>query len=292
VIRTLRRRADDFDVINCHHALLSILLPSKRLVTTYHGYVGRLHFQLGRTVADALRRLVVRTLVQPALQRSAAATVVSASLLAQLSAERRASIRVIHNGVGRLSVEGTPGSTTTQRYFFYCGRIDRDKSVDVLVKRFAHSDVGIPLLLAGDGPLRTPLQREFGGDRIVFLGFRPREELARLYRDAVAFVTASTYESFCLPVIEAAMCGCPALAPNSGAMPEVIDHGRTGFCYSTEEDFRSRLLALVAMSVDDRRDLERRCVAWSESFVWETKRNEYLKVFCDASHATQRSERG
>ncbi|MBI2524271.1 glycosyltransferase, partial [Candidatus Peregrinibacteria bacterium] len=43
-----------------------------------------------------------------------------------------------------------------------------------------------------------------------------------LYSAAEAFVTASLYEGFCLPIAEARACGCPIIALNIGVMPEVL----------------------------------------------------------------------
>ena len=49
----------------------------------------------------------------------------------------------------------------------------------------------------------------------------PDEDLPALYSSAKAFVTASLYEGFCLPVAEAEACGCPVIASDRGAIPEI-----------------------------------------------------------------------
>ena len=50
-------------------------------------------------------------------------------------------------------------------------------------------------------------------------------ELAGLYRNAAAYVTASAYEGFGLPVLEAQMLGVPVISSQGGALPEVAGFG-------------------------------------------------------------------
>lgn len=40
-----------------------------------------------------------------------------------------------------------------------------------------------------------------------------------------------------MSVIEALACGTPVIAMNRGAMPEIIEHGVTGFLANNEEEF-------------------------------------------------------
>lgn len=43
-------------------------------------------------------------------------------------------------------------------------------------------------------------------------------------------------EGFGLTTIESLSCGTPIIATNRGAMPEIIEHNKTGFCCNTMED--------------------------------------------------------
>jgi glycosyltransferase involved in cell wall biosynthesis len=47
------------------------------------------------------------------------------------------------------------------------------------------------------------------------------EQLATLYRGALAFLFPSLYEGFGLPILEAMSCGCPVITSNVSACPEV-----------------------------------------------------------------------
>lgn len=59
------------------------------------------------------------------------------------------------------------------------------------------------------------------GDCVAQTGYVPPKALPAFYRDASALVMPSLCEGFGLPVIEAMACGCPILAADAGALPEV-----------------------------------------------------------------------
>jgi glycosyltransferase involved in cell wall biosynthesis len=46
-------------------------------------------------------------------------------------------------------------------------------------------------------------------------------DLVALYNGAALFASASLYEGFCLPIVEAFACGTPVLGPDAGAVPEI-----------------------------------------------------------------------
>jgi glycosyltransferase involved in cell wall biosynthesis len=59
------------------------------------------------------------------------------------------------------------------------------------------------------------------GDLVV-TDYVDDDVLRALYQQARLFVLPSFYEGFGLPVLEAALCGCPAVASNASAIPEVL----------------------------------------------------------------------
>jgi alpha-1,3-rhamnosyl/mannosyltransferase len=61
------------------------------------------------------------------------------------------------------------------------------------------------------------------GDAVLRVGRVPRPVLDWLIDHAAAVVFPSTFEGFGLPVIEAMASGCPVIAANATALPEVLD---------------------------------------------------------------------
>lgn len=62
---------------------------------------------------------------------------------------------------------------------------------------------------------------------VKMLGYVPARDLDALYQEAVAVTFASRFEGFGAPVLEAMARGCPVIASNATALPEVVaDAGR------------------------------------------------------------------
>lgn len=66
-------------------------------------------------------------------------------------------------------------------------------------------------------------------------------------------------EPFGMVVIEALACGTPVVAMNRGAMPELIEHGKTGFLANNEEEFYEYMQRVDEIKpADCRRSVERK----------------------------------
>jgi N-acetyl-alpha-D-glucosaminyl L-malate synthase BshA len=109
------------------------------------------------------------------------------------------------------------------------------KRIDLVVEVFARIAARVPavLLLAGDGPdagLAHRLARQLGvADRVHLIG--AQENVVPLLSIADLFILPSEQESFGLAALEAMACGVPVVASDVGGLPEVIEHGVTGFLH-------------------------------------------------------------
>jgi glycosyltransferase involved in cell wall biosynthesis len=80
--------------------------------------------------------------------------------------------------------------------------------------------------IVGDGPLRA--EYEAAGrargltERVTFTGWRTKDEVASLMRDADVFVLASRYDSNPCALIEALATGLPVVATAVGGIPEMV----------------------------------------------------------------------
>ncbi|MGI8803049.1 MAG: glycosyltransferase [Solirubrobacteraceae bacterium] len=97
----------------------------------------------------------------------------------------------------------------------FVGRLAAEKGVDVAIE--ACRRAGVPLVVAGDGPLREGLD----GARLV--GRVSDAELAGLRAAAgVAVVPSRSAETFGLAAAEAMAAGLPVAASRVGALPELL----------------------------------------------------------------------
>lgn len=119
------------------------------------------------------------------------------------------------------------------RYLLHAGAADPRKNLEAFLRAFGSlpaseiSDVSIVLV----GPIskgqKMALRRIAGtlprGRRqVIFAGHVSDEELISFYRNALAFVFPSLHEGFGLPLLEAMAVGCPVIASNCSAFPEVV----------------------------------------------------------------------
>jgi glycosyltransferase involved in cell wall biosynthesis len=94
------------------------------------------------------------------------------------------------------------------------GRLSAEKGVETAIE--AARLAGVPLKVAGDGPLAGKL----GGDLV---GRLSTDELATLRRKAaVVLVPSRSDESFGLSALEAMGAGVPVIAARAGALPELV----------------------------------------------------------------------
>jgi glycosyltransferase involved in cell wall biosynthesis len=76
------------------------------------------------------------------------------------------------------------------------------------------------------------------GDLVV-TDYVDDDVLRALYQQARLLVLPSFYEGFGLPVLEAAQCGCPAVASNASAVPEVLQWSPASFSPSDLDEMAS-----------------------------------------------------
>ncbi len=112
------------------------------------------------------------------------------------------------------------------------------KRIEALIAIFESIQRRVParLLLVGDGPdlpLAMRLARDAGiGDFVHAAG--AQEDVLPLLSISDVFLLPSAQESFGLAALEAMACGVPVVASRVGGLPEVIDHGLTGYLHPPE----------------------------------------------------------
>ena len=155
-----------------------------------------------------------------------------------------ARIEVIPNAVATTSYNPTVG-----KYVAFCGRLSREKGVDLIVE-IARRHPNIKFRFAG--ALRDSDIVENLPTNVSLTGYLHGEELRSFYKEAAFFVMASRwYEGFPMSILEAAQFGKPTIGPNHGGFTEIIGDG---------DDAIGRLF--IPGDIDD---LERQVVAlWND----------------------------
>lgn len=114
------------------------------------------------------------------------------------------------------------------------------------------------LLIAGDGPMESELQRRAQDvlpGIVRFVGRVQRKEMPAYYSAADLFVFPGIGESLGMVYLEAQSCGLPVVALATAGVPQVVRHGKTGLLVS-KDGGQSMALAIDRLLRDDhlRRD--------------------------------------
>lgn len=232
---------EEADLIVLHEpnpmALVAYFLsrPRGRLVVWYHSDVIRPGWQY---------RTFYRPFLRFALSRAERVVVSSPTLGASAPdlAEWQSKCAVIPFGIDTRRMDGFSGTAAradeirakfSGPLVLFVGRLVKYKGVDVLLD--AARGVDATVLIAGEGPERTALQRralELGiANRVKFLGTVPEDELYALYRACDVFVLPSVtrQEAFGVVQLEAMAAGKPVVSTDLGTgVAWVNQDGETG----------------------------------------------------------------
>ncbi len=183
---------------------------------------------------------------RPLTARTSATVCVSQGVADHLRARGLISPRleIIHNG-GDPSryAAGAPPFAARGQDIIMVARFARQKDQPTLIraaKRLADTGWTGRLLLGGDGKSShrracERLARSLGlASRVDFLG--RVSDAAPLYHRCRAAVLSTHYEGLPLVLIDYMTAGCGAVASHAPGVPDIIQHGQTGWLFPTGDD--------------------------------------------------------
>jgi glycosyltransferase involved in cell wall biosynthesis len=261
LLEKLRARADEFDVIHFHCDLLHFPLirpMAHRTVTTLHG------------------RLDLPDL-PPFYETFSDIPVVSISDDQRKPLPMANWVATVHHG---LPLDLLPFSPLARGgYLAFLGRISPEKRPDRAIEIAARA--GMPLKIAAkvdradqsywEDVIRPMIDRH---PNVEFVGEVNERTKADFLGQAAALLFPIDWpEPFGLVMIEAMACGTPVIAFRCGSVPEVIDHGRSGFIVDSLEE----ALGLLPRALELDRAIVRRC--FEQRFSVQRMASDYLELY-------------
>jgi glycosyltransferase involved in cell wall biosynthesis len=263
MLEEVRERADEFDVLHFH--------------------VDLLHFPLFRDMADRVVTTLHGRLDLPDLKPFY--TAFTDMPLVSISKDQRRPMPRRMNWVGNVH-HGLPNDSlpfTAEPkgdYLAFLGRISPEKGPDRAIEIAKRT--GLPLKIAAkidaaDRPywetVIEPMLRENASD-IEFVGEINEQQKADFLGNARALLFPIDWpEPFGVVMIEAMACGTPVIAWNRGSVPEVIDHGASGFVVHDTEQ------AVAAVRRIDELDRRRVRAIFDERFTAARMAQDYVTIY-------------
>jgi len=138
------------------------------------------------------------------------------------------------------------GLPIESRIAIFVGRLVSIKRIDLLLAAWKEVNLVDPqalLLIIGDGPLEDELKLDAPAS-IRFCG--SREDVSPFLQVADLFILTSDSEGIPVSLLEAMSCELTCMATSVGGIPDVIDHGKSGWLVTpgNVEDIQTSILML------------------------------------------------
>ncbi|KAF9390971.1 hypothetical protein CPC16_004683 [Podila verticillata] len=221
MLEQVRQRADEFDILHFHldyHSFSLFGRQSTPFLTTLHG------------------RLDLPEL-QPVFNLFTQAQVVSISDSQRSPLPQANWLSTIYHGLPEKML--MPRPDIQPGYLAFLGRISPEKRVDTAISIAAKC--GLPIKIAAkidradQAYYDEQIEPLLSQPHVEYIGEISEAEKAAFLSGAHALLFPIDWpEPFGLVMIEAMACGTPVIAFKRGSVPEVIDHGVTGFLVSDE----------------------------------------------------------
>ncbi len=126
-------------------------------------------------------------------------------------------------------------------YLVFIGRISPEKRVDSAIAIATMAEIPLKIAAKVDKAdaeyFESTIRPLLDNPLVEFLGEINDREKNELLGSALAFLHPVDWpEPFGLAMIEAMACGTPVIARRRGSIPEVVDHGITGFIFDDDRE--------------------------------------------------------
>ncbi len=254
-ISHLMERADEFDIIHNHYDFLPLTysrLISTPMLTTIHGFSS--------------------PLIVPVYEKYNTNT-----YYASISyADRHPSLHYIANVYNGIDTGQFTFCAHPQDYLLFFGRIHPEKGTAeaIEVARRCGKKLVIAGLVQDEAYFNDKVKPFIDQNKVVYAGNCGPQKRDELLGNALALLHLISFnEPFGLSVAEAMCCGTPVIAYNRGAMPELIDTGKTGYLVNTPDEAEAAVHQLTSIN---RSDCRKRV---TDHFSKERMTNDYLSIY-------------
>lgn len=209
------------DVIHTHFASsLGAFLAEKTgiplVITEHSSEMNRV--DLPQAIIDRVKRDYIK---------ASAVIAVSSILASSLKEKTGIECRVIHNIIDVSLFSKNVRRKHSGFTFVTTALLSERKRIDRIILALRQCPAGVRLVIVGDGPMRTELERLISnnrlGDRVEIKGMLSRADTADVYAGCDCFVLPSSRETFGVVYVEAMAAGLPVIATRCGGPEDFVN---------------------------------------------------------------------
>ena len=288
-------KSNHLELLHVHYAIphASAALMAKQILKEDHIHIPVVTTLHGTDITLVGREASYEPVVTWSINQSDAVTAVSDSLvrdtLKHFSVKRP--IRMIPNFIDFERFNKKPRqhfkdliAPNSERIIVHTSNFRKVKRVEDVVRIFNIIQQKVPakLLLIGDGPERSNIEkvcRELHVcDKVTYLG--KQEAIEEILSICDLFILPSESESFGLSALEAMACEVPVISTNTGGLPEVNIHGKTGFLsdIGNYEEMAENALSLLSNN-DLLIEFRKNALEQAKKFDLNVVLNQYVEVY-------------
>lgn len=168
----------------------------------------------------------------------------------------------------------------------FCGRLGKEKSVDVLLNYFAQTvdrKDKIRLMIIGDGPSRPELMEQAKSlgidDLVIFTGKVMHDELVHVYACCQLYVTTSLSDTNSISMLEAMATGLPVLHRYDQLNEGQVRSGINGYIFNTAEEMYGYMKSYRDKSPEEKLALKQSVIDSVKKSGQENLANYLLEVY-------------
>ncbi|NLZ52854.1 MAG: glycosyltransferase family 4 protein [Thermoanaerobacteraceae bacterium] len=226
---------EKIDIVHTHASLAGRIagkLSGCKVVMTRHGLGSSENGPVKRLITRSISRLFTDRII--AISRAVKIGLIDSGVPADM-------ITTIYNGIDLSKFADVKGTLRKELNLSpdipvvgIVARLVPEKGYEYAINAFYHVLKVFPsarLVIIGEGPLEESLKKMCTRldikDQVVFMGYR--RDVESLEADFDIFVLPSVSEGLGLALLEAMALGKPAVATETGGIPEIIKHKVNGF---------------------------------------------------------------
>lgn len=176
-------------------------------------------------------------------------------------------VKVVPNGVDMK--KGEAGGNN----IVFVGNLTERKGLEYLISAVKRLEKNMGVLIVGDGPERKRLERMSEGLNVSFAGRVLPGEVGKYMKRGRVFVLPSVGgkgEGLPNVILEAMSLGLPVIATRIAGIPDVIEHGKTGFLVKPKDSEQiARYLNKLLKDEKLRKRMSKNCLREVKKYSWE-----------------------